>query len=99
MPKGRNILIADALFRVGQENPPWPTDDSEKPLQRTLQTISPTEIKPEQESAVSSRVVPDKLRAKNELAFESMGPCTTEAHADNRSLWKQVNMENISKAY
>lgn len=37
VPKRQNVLIADALYRVVQEEIPWPDEDSEKPVQTKIQ--------------------------------------------------------------
>lgn len=52
--KGRNVLIVNFVRDAAQEDFPWPKDDANKAVKKTVQVVLSTVVKPEQESAKRS---------------------------------------------
>lgn len=98
MVKGRNVLIADALHRVVQEEMLWPDDDREMPVKPG--PIAPLigEVKPDIVIEVSILAALIRSVVKNEdVPAQRVTRLADNYNANNRP-WKPNNMANLFKA-
>lgn len=99
VPKGRNVLIADALHQVAQEDLPWPDEDLEKPSKQATLSSQQKQTKiGDLDEEKDNNAVDVHVARVDEVPYNTGIHPAEQSDTASRPL-RRSNMANLFKAY